>query len=219
MNVVEFVARQLNDHSDSPSGVEQPTYTEWTETHIEEAVRLGWLYLYSIHPQAFTTVKTKTLNSDNCVVSFCEECDKFIEIISIDGCNNPEPIDARTNDLGDLLKSNCENEESISYTVLDNAPCSIRFRGSVSGAVVSYLCAEAPTHINTDDAKFIPFIPFIVDYALWWLYRTDTESRSNLSRAELHYAAVRDYIQNTLLIEFSMREDDFNYGRQKVEDG
>lgn len=226
----QFIARQLNDHDDSPSGVEQPIYYEWTSQHITDALYLAVQYLYSIIPQNFTDLKKKTITSSDCVVSFCEDCSKFITIINVEtlekGCIQVVHKDYESNDMSSLLDIGCNipNDNDLSnltWELVDGATCIIKFNQPLpQGTVINYLCATPMADVDDFllDKKNSEYLPLITDYALWWLYRTDSESRSNLERAKLHYTGVKEFVTQKLEIEFSLKEDDYNYGRRKVDD-
>lgn len=229
MDVKEFIAHQLNDHHESPSGVDQSTYTEWSEGHITYAVYLATRYLLTLVPQVFNEVNEVTVDDGGCIVSFCDvaDCETFVEILTINingsefSCVSPDKTEKQTNDLSLLLDSNCMNDEDLtpSYHVIDALPCSVRFNKPVpKGASITYVCSNSPDAEDiTDSSKYSKYMPLIADYALWWLYRTDTESRSNLDRARLHFEGLKDFVTNTLLMEFSLRDDGYNFGRRKVD--
>lgn len=226
MNIKEFIAKQLNDHSDSQSGVIQKTYSEWTESHIGDAVELGLIYLYSLIPQEFTELNSITIKKKQCVLDLQKICSKFGGIVCITSPDGNKidvtEKDADTRDLLPLLASNCPANNSdtlteISYDVSDASKGILLFSDPVPvGTVIHYTCSKTPDLEKLDEKT--EYIPLVAEYALWWLFRTDSESRSNLERARLHFEAIRDFVTTKLLIEFSLREDDYNYGRRKVDD-
>lgn len=230
INIKEFLARQLNDHSESPSGVIQKTYFEWTENHLADAVQLALCYVYSILPQEFSELETYTVTESDCVISFCDECPRFIGLVSLkigdEDCIELNEKSGKTNSLSSLLFTSCINkdddeaEDSYEWNVVDGGTCIIKFDKKLPiGAEIRYLCAPPPEDIDSlNDARMCQYLGLIADYALWWLFRTDSESRSNLERARLHFEGVKDFVTTKLLIEFSLREDDYNFGRRSVDD-
>jgi len=230
MNVKQFLARQLNDHSESPSGVVQKTFYEWTEGHITDALYLGICYLYSILPDKFSELTQITNTTAGCLVDFCTFCPKFLGIVNMtigdQTCITTTKIDSETNSLIGMLSIKCtgsdvdNDEDTYLWDVVDGSECVVRFDREVPvGAIFNIMCASAPDGIESlDDDRLCEFLPLIADYALWWLFRTDSESRSNLERARLHFDGVRDFVTTKLLLEFSLQEDDYNFGRRRVQD-
>lgn len=229
IDVRQFLARQLNDHSESPSGVVQRTFYEWTENHITDAVQLAFYYLYSILPNEFSKPVKYVVNTSDCVYDFCDHCSKFLGIIdiSIDGesCITATMIDEETNSLVGLLNINCPEDEDnyetgFTWDIVDGSSCVVKFdRPLPFGAEIRYMCGTEPDVIESlNDPSLRQYLPLIADYALWWLFRTDSESRSNLERARLHFEGVRDFVTTKLLLEFSLQEDDYNLGRRKIDD-
>lgn len=227
IDLKEFLARQLNDHSDSPSGVVQPTYFEWTNGHIEDAINLAISYLYSLIPQEFSKLKEYKVKTPTCIIEFCNQCKKFISIVSVsvngEDCSKTYKKDAETNSLSSLLSINCTSDnsslsDSYNWDLVDGSKCVVTFDQKLpTGAIVKYLCADNSSGIDNLNC-LSEYHPLIADYALWWLYRTDSESRSNLDRARLHFEGVKDFVTTKLLIEFSLQEDDYQYARRKVDD-
>lgn len=225
MNLHEFIAKQLNDHHESPSGVEQATYTEWTYSHIDDAITMATMYLYTIIPNVFTDIKTKAVKESSCLVSFCDDddCDQFIEVLAVGDCEGLEKVEVETNDLLPMFDMGCKissDDKGVkrTYQVLDNMPCVLKFKEPVPvGTELTYVCAKTPTTEDMENSKYAKYLPLIADYALWWLYRTDTESRSNLQRASMHFESVKDFVTNTLLMEFTLRDDGYNYGRRRTD--
>lgn len=229
MDIREFIARQLNDHSESPSGVVQPTYFEWTEGHITEAVGLGICYLYSLLPDKFSNPNSHILTTSECVIEFCETCYKFMNVIAVtiegDKCVDIEEDDEDSNDLNDLLATSCvidvgTETDDITWKRIDGTDCIIRFSQPLpAGTSIRYLCSAPPDGLDDFSEQMLcEYGSLIADYALWWLFRTDSESRSNLSRASLHFEGVKQFVETKLLLEFSLSEDDYNHGRRKVDD-
>lgn len=230
IDVKQFIAKQLNDHSESPSGVVQATYYEWTESHVTDAVNLGICYLYSLLPSKFSKSQVHILNRPECVVEFCELCSKFMNLISVtvDGeeCIEIEEADDDVNDLCSLLATSCENGEDgttpiddITWKRINGSDCIIKFNNALpSGSAIKYLCSMPPDGLDDlGDDKLCEYGGLIADYALWWLFRTDSESRSNLERARLHFEGVKNFVETKLLLEFSLSEDKYDLGRRKVD--
>lgn len=232
IDVREFLARQLNDHSESPSGVVQKTFYEWTEGHITDAVHLGLCYLYSILPVEFSSLEEFETTSADCVIDFCLACNKFLGVVNVEidgvGCIETSKQDGETNNLMGLLDIGCpignsenpDDFEPYHWEIVNGSTCVVLFdRELPVGATIRYMCASAPDGIEMlNDDKLCEYLPLIADFALWWLFRTDSESRSNLERARLHFESIRDFVTTKLLLEFSLNEDDYNFGRRKVDD-
>ena len=229
INVKHFLARQLNDHDESPSGVRQKIYFEWTEKHICDAIELSLCYLYSLLPQEFSEPKQLTVAERNCVINFCESCNRFLGLISGEfgdnKCISFNEVSGSTNSLSSLLSSVCatksedEADDSYDWEVVNGSKCVIKFNEELpKGFVINYLCAMPPNLDDLTDDKLCEYLSFIADCSLWWLFRTDSESRSNLDRARLHFEGMRYFVETKLLLEFSLREDDYNFGRRKVDD-
>ena len=240
MNVRQFLARQLNDHTDSPSGVIQPTYTEWTEQHITDALELGVCYLFSLVPQEFASVQRLVVAEESCVVEFKPACEWFTGLVNLqigtDMCvrlhqmekDEEHPDEQRSNSLMDLLGTPCGTEQETLNDMMrddgyywdeaDGSKSVIKFNKALPvGSILTYTCATPPTLDTLDNNEMCQYHPLIADYALWWLYRTDTESRSNLARADMHFKGVQNFVETKMLVEFSLREDDFDFGRRKVD--
>lgn len=224
----EFLARQLNDHSESPSGVVQKTFFEWTENHIEQAIELSLCYLYSLLPQEFSSVEEHTVLKEDCVLSFCEECSKFLGLVSLQiedkTCIDLEQGDSSNNSLTSLLDIGCIGDKDGSsdhyeWTYASGSQCVVLFDNPVpEGAVLRYLCATPPTLEDLKEGNICEYETFIAEHALFWLFRTDSDSRSNLERANLHFEALKFFVTTKLLLEFSLREDDYDLSRRKVDD-
>lgn len=238
INLKEFLAKQLNDHSESPSGVVQKTFYEWTESHISDAVELGKCYLYSLIPQEFVELKEFTVTKADTIFNMKELCPRFIALAGITSEDGDSATvtekDGQIRSLLGLLNNKCVSNSSgnanandedentpddFTYDVLDGTKDILVFNQEVPvGTTFRYACASAPSDANLDDDELCQYQSFIADYALWWLFRTDSESRSNLERARLHFEGVREFVTTKLLLEFSLREDDYNFGRRKVDD-
>lgn len=235
IDLKQFLAKQLNDHEDSPSGVKQATYYEWTESHICDAIHLGMCYLFSLVPQEFSKLETHTVTEEACLVDLTDQCERFINLANLSigdekciNLNQEEESEDDSIDLLPLLGGLCSpdgkdaSDEPINdynWTVVDGSKGLLKFKPAIpAGAILSYLCAPTPDVEDLDNSVMCQYHSLIADYALWWLFRTDSESRSNLERARLHFEGVKFFVETKLRLEFSLREDDFNYGNRKVSD-
>lgn len=235
LNLKEFLAKQLNDYGGEAGkhGVIQKTFTEWSEEHICDAICLGICYMYSLMPGDFTEIKTHTVTKPKCVFDFSSLCSRFINLVSITSPSGKKQTvkekDSEIRSLTGLLGNTCyksgestsTDPEEYSYDVVDGTKDVLLFTDEIpAGSVITYVCSKAPTIEDLDSDKMCQYHGMIADYALWWLFRTDSESRSNLERARLHFEGLRDFVTTKLLIEFSLREDDYSSlgGRRKVDD-
>jgi hypothetical protein len=228
-NLKEFLARQLNDHCESPAGIVKKTFYEWGEGHICDAVNLAMCYVYSLIPQDFTTTETLVLKADTKIVDFSSVCEKYTAFICLELPNGDiaevTEKDAAVRDLMPLLANKCttssssSNPESFTFDNVDGSKDILLFKPAVpAGSKIMFSCAKAPSADSITDDQLCQYGPLIAEYALWWLFRTDSESRSSLERAKLHYQAISDFVTTKLLLEFSLDEDDYNYGRLKKAD-
>lgn len=230
LNLKEFLARQLNDHSDSPSGVTQKLFYEWTEPHIEQALCMALDVLYSLVPQNFTEVKQFETKTEDCIVDVGKYCQRFIQAVTIgDVCTVLEEKPIEVNNLSNLFSTNCNKkltmEEKIGdfgkiyYETVPGSNDVIRFEEPLpKGTLIRYLCGNPPTLNDINGGNLDGYKSFVAAFALWWLFRTDSESRSNLERASLYWQEVAFFVETKLLIEFSLSEDDYSYGRKRVSD-
>lgn len=226
-NLKVFLARQLNDHIESQRGVRQPTYYTWNEQHIADAIEVASAFLFNLIPQNFAEIKEYTLTEEDCVITFCAECGKFLGLIDIevDGSRCFDLIevdDGESNSLLSMLSIGCntgtdsdEEKESYSYQVLDSSNCAVKFEDPLpKGTVIRYSCAVKPDDFESGD--YDEYIPIIAEYAAFWLFRTDSESKSSLERAQMHFDAFKFLVQTQLLIELSNQDstDDYIYGQK-----
>lgn len=223
-NLKELIARQLNDHHESPSGAQQDTYFEWTEQHITDALQSALTYLYALMPEKFSDIAEFTTAEETCIVDFCAICENFLSILNIGDCSNVNEITGDVNSLSSLLSSECSNPsndltETFEYEVVNGSNCTIKFAEPVAkGTLISYMCATSPDESDLTNPALTQYHSLLISFALWLLLLTDSESKSNLDRADRYYAQVRDYVELKLLLEFSLREDDYFNGRRRVDD-
>lgn len=218
----EFIARQLNDHEDCDHGVRQGTYHTWKEAHIKEAIQHALSYLYAIKPDTFAKPITYQTTSTSCVLDTSGACSKPLEILSIgDNCDNVLVETDETNDLLGLLTSPCvtTTTEDTQYTLTQKSG-TVYVSGSdiPKGSTISLLCAAPPNTATVSNDLLLEYQPLITAFALWWLLLTDNESRSNQPRWEAYFEQVKWFVETKLLIEFSLSEDDYRYGRRRVND-
>lgn len=219
----EFIARQLNDHEDCDHGTRQGTYHTWKEAHIKQALSLASSYLFSLKPDEFAIPVTYTTTESSCILDTSSACAKTLEVLSVgEGCDNVTIESEQTNDLLGMLQPSCATIEGEPdnyvltqksgsvYTSADNIP---------AGTSVTILCASDPESIDALTSTMMnEYQPLLVNFALWWLLLTDNESRSNQPRWEAYFKMVQWFVETKLLLEFSLSEDDYKYGRRRVND-
>lgn len=218
--LAEFIARQLNDHKQSKRGARQGTFHTWSEPHIKEAIDIALSYLFSILPSIFAEIKETVLPEESCDIEF--KCCKVLDIFGIGECSNVSIQESpSTNNLLSMLCTPCASTGFISSYVLTRLTSNIFTSATPipAGVAIRYLCAEKPDDCKeADDCILDEHATLITAFALWWLLLTDNESRTNLERAQLYYQTVKDYVELKLLLEFSLNEDDYKYGRRVVND-
>lgn len=224
INLKELVARQLNDHHDSPSGAQQNTYFEWTEEHITDALVSALTYLYSLAPEKFSDLKTFTTTKETCIINFCAICSNFLSVVDVGDCSNVNEITGDVNSLSSLLSSECSDSNdtilsTYEYEVVNGSDCTVKFAEPVKkGVIISYMCASHPDATDLDNSSLVQYHSILISFALWLLMLTDSESKSNLDRAGMYYRQIQDYVELKLLLDFSLREDDYFNGRRRVDD-
>jgi len=229
-----FLAKQLNDYGGAGNhGVVQKTFHEWTEDHICDAICLGICYMYSLMPSDFTKIEQHVVKKADCTFDFSKLCSRFVNVINITSPTGKKITatekDAEIRSLSGLLGNPCYGSGSSTttiepddyqYDVVDGTKDVLLFTEEIPvGTTLHYVCSCPPGIDDLDDDKMCQYHGMIADYALWWLFRTDSESRSNLERARLHFEGLKDFVTTKLLLEFSLREDDYAFGRRKVTDG
>lgn len=230
MDVREYLARHLNDHEESARGVRQPTFFTWSEKHVAQAVELALSFLYGIIPDRFSKLETREIEEEDCVLYFCDRCEKFMGIVDveIDGekCIKLDEKGVEARNLLDMLdigcsdKSETENDkEKKNYTweFVKNSVCTVKFENPLpKGSKVRYLCSRKPSLEELESIE--EFMPIVAEYAAYWLYRTDSESRSNLERAEQHRQAFVFLVRTKLAIEIDLRNNESIFGLRQAQD-
>ena len=220
MNLHEFIARQLNDHEDCDHGVRQGTYHTWKYDHIDQALQLALSYLYSIKPDAFAEPMTYTTTEDSCVIDTSGVCPKPISILTIgDDCESVLEQTEETNSLMALMGQTCAGDDTPTTFAVTQKSGTVYLSSSLvpAGTKIKLLCARPPS-LDTSPNILSEYQHLLVSFALWWILLTDNESRSNQPRWEAYYAEVQRFVETKLLLEFSLSEDDYKYGRRRVND-
>lgn len=234
MDVREYLARHLNDHEESARGVKQPTFFTWSEAHVAQAVELALSFLYGLIPDRFSKLETREIEEEDCVLYFCDRCEKFMGIVDleIDGkkcikLDEKEERELKKRDLLDMLHIGCSDKEEVTeddeekknYTweFVKNSICTVKFENPLpKGSKVRYLCSRKPSLEELESMD--EFMPIVAEYAAFWLYRTDSESRSNLERAQLHFQALELLVRTKLAIELDLRNNEHIFGLRQAQD-
>lgn len=219
----EFIARQLNDHEDCDHGVRQGTYHTWKEAHIKQALSLAASYLFSIKPDSFASPISYETTSANCTIDTGEACAKPLDILAIgDNCDNVVEETEEANSLLTMMGNACATTaaEPNTYTIKKVSDSVYTSKDVIpAGTKIILLCATPPNDISTVPNTILSeYQPLLVNFALWWLLLTDNESRSNQPRWEEYFKMVQWFVESKLLLEFSLSEDDYKYGRRRVND-
>lgn len=215
----EFIARQLNDHQDSHLGVKQGTFHTWSEPHIKEAIEMALSYLFSLRPDLFSEINSIKLPEPTCTIEF--PCCKVLEVLGIGACLNVSINEDRSaNNFLTMLPMLCAVDKAKSWSLVrinNNTFASAQL--IPADTLIRYLCAGLPDDIaKVEECIFNEYNTLIVGFALWWLLLTDNESRTNLERVDRYYQMVKDFVELKLLLEFSLNEDDYKFGRRRVND-
>lgn len=227
MDIRDYLARHLNDHEESARGVRQPTFFTWSEKHVAQAVELALSFLYGLIPDRFSKIETREIEEEDCVLYFCDRCEKFMGIVDveIDGekCIKLDEKGVEARNLLDMLNIGCsdttEEEEKKNYTweFVKNSVCTVKFENPLpKGSRVRYLCSRKPSLEELESIE--EFLPIVAEYAAYWLYRTDSESRSNLDRAEQHRQALMFLVRVKLSLELDMRNNEHIFGLRQAQD-
>lgn len=227
MQIYDYIAKQLNDHENQCHGTKQGSYKVWSLDHIQDAVQLGLEYMYSIHPKAFPTqIVTIYQKEDSCVIDFsCTGC-KVIEVLRMghNQCDNTTKQSAEeTNNLLPLLNSKCipeQNPEDKQYSVRELSD-NLYLSDSLipEDTPIDFVCSQSPGSLeDVPGSVQSEYRPLIINFALWQLLLIDNESRTNQPRWEAYFNALKLFVETKLLMEFSLKEDDYLLGRRKVDD-
>lgn len=219
-SLIDLIARQLNDHQDSSQGIEHPSYVTWVRPHIEGALSMALGYLLSIKPDTFSRIVTYVTSETSCYLKL--PCSKVLDVLQVGTqCNNAHVIETSGQiSLISLLTATCHaTPTNPQYEFVNKGNGIYQVTPAIpKGTTITFLCSSLPSLSQIDDGLLTEYQPLLLNFALWFLLLTDNESRSNLDRAQLYYTAVKDFVETKLLIEFSLREDDYLYGRRKVDD-
>ena len=218
----EFIARQLNDHADCDHGVRQGTYHTWKEAHIKQALDIALSYLYTLKASDFAEVITFNTTKSGTTLDTSAACTKPLKLISVGGDgDNVEVQTEETNDLLGLMSAGCTDGNTSNSTVILRQLSSSVYSGKEvipAGTPITLLCATPPNIGTVSNEVLTEYQILITSFALWWLLLTDNESRSNQPRWEAYYTAMKDFVEQKLLLEFSLQEDDYILGRRRVND-
>lgn len=218
----KLILKQLNDFDDSQSGVDQGSYFRWKEHHIEDALLLSASYLFGLFQDNFSRPFSFKASCTSCVITIPMTCAKPSKIISVgdNSCDNIVENDTNSRSLLALMGMSCVTESDETYTFKFLSSHTIQFTKEIKkGQEINLMCARPPKDISEVPSAIIDqHRVFIVNLALWFLFLSDSESISNIERSREHYLFIRDYVQNVLVQEFSLREDDYTKGRRKVDD-
>lgn len=227
MELREFLARHLNDHEESARGVRQPTFFTWSEAHVAQAVELALSFLYSLIPDRFSKIAEYEIEEEDCVLTFCDFCEKFMGIVDVEingkKCIKLDQTGEDARSLINMLNIGCSEDDDDPYDknytweYVPNSTCVVKFENPLpKGAKVRYLCSKKPDLSELEKSSFEEYLPIVAEYSAAWLYRTDSESRSNLERARMHLEALQWLVQTKLSIEFSLRDDEHIFGQRKT---
>ena len=222
--IYEYIAKQLNDHENQCHGVKQGSYVVWSLDHIKDAVQCALDYLFSIYPTAFpTTIHTLNQKEDSCIIDLsCVGC-KVLEVIRVghEQCDNTTiQSTTETNNLLTMLDTSCiapTTTEDKQYTLRQLANDKYIADSIIpEDTPIDFLCTSPTEELP---AAFIrEYSSIIKNYALWQLLLTDNESRTNQPRWESYFNALKMFVEMKLLLEFSLKEDDYYLGRRLVDD-
>lgn len=229
MELREFLARHLNDHEESARGVRQTTFFTWSEAHVREAVELALAFVYSLIPDNFSRVETIDVEEEDCVFEFCDVCEKFMGIvdIEIDGekCIKMDKTGEKARSILKMLSIGCTPEEetelnkNYTWEFVENTTCVVKFENPLpKGSKIRYICSRKPDESELEKNAFEEYLPIIAEYSAYWLYRTDSESRSNIDRAELHRRTLEWLVRIKLEIEIDMRNNEHIWGLRQAQD-
>lgn len=228
MDIRDFLARHLNDHEESARGVKQATFHTWSRAHVEQAVQLALAFLYSLIPDRFGKIKEYTVEEEDCIIPFCDKCTKFLGLVDLE-INGKKCIEIKeekdnTNVLLPFLATRCADsapeDETYSWMYVTNSNCVLKFETPLpKGAKLRYLCSETPSIEEIESEMMSEYLPMVAEYAAAWLFRTDSESRSNLERAKMHLETFGALVNTKLRIELALRDEDYIFGQSRRAQG
>lgn len=220
-DIQEQIARQLNDHAESPRGVVQDTFYTWTLPHINSSLNTTLSFLYAYKPDLFSSIKCYTIKEESCLVDLKTECGNVLKLLGVNGsCDNIITRDPESMDLLPLLTRMCDVmiDDSLDFGKYEVQLISegvFQFKTPLpEGTIIQYLCAVFEDIYNTPDIIFNEYRPLFVSMSCWLLLLTDNESRSNMERVPHYYAQVSDFLQTKLQIDFSLWATDYKDGIQ-----
>ena len=219
--LLQAMARQLNDHEQSPRGAIQPTFYTWTEPHLKDALELAGQYLFSIKPSVFAKAQCHQTTELSCLVDLNGACGKVIDLLAVNGsCDNIRKKDIKTNNLTPLLKTKCNTPKGESFETYNYqfvADGIIQFEKPLpSETPITYLCAASTGVDNMTPFLIGEYSPLLMNYALWWVLLTDNDSRSNQPRWESYFIALREFVTLKMQLEFSLKDDGFDLLSQRT---
>ena len=235
MELREFLARHLNDHEESARGVRQTTFFTWSETHVKQAVELALSFVYSLIPDTFSRIETVDVEEEDCVFEFCDVCEKFLGIVDveIDGekCIKMDKKGEKARSLIGMLSIGCTKdveeeekeedpkEKNYTWEFVHNTTCAVKFENPLPvGSKIRYVCSRKPKESDLETKAWEEYLPIIAEYSAYWLYRTDSESRSNLDRAEMHRRTLEWLVKTKLDLEIDLRNNEHIWGLRQAQD-
>jgi len=217
----EQIARQLNDHADSPRGVVQDTYYTWTEAHIDSALETTLSYLYAYKVDLFGTIQCHEVSRESCLVDLKATCGNVIRLLGINSsCDNIIEKEPEKIDLLNLVSRFCnfslqDNLDLNRYEMQHISEGIYQFSTLLPvGTQVHYLCAVYKDIYNLPDIILQEFRVLFVSMTCWLLLLTDNESRSNMDRVPFYYKQTSDFINLKLQLDFSTWASDYQDGKQ-----
>ena len=151
---------------------------------------------------------------------------KVIDIVRIGNtqCDNvtEQPIE-EINNLLPLLNTSCvpeQDPEDKQHTIREISDTTYLSDSLISkGTPIDFVCSQPPESLEgVPQSVQAEYRPLIVNFALWQLLLTDNESRTNQPRWDAYFNALRLFVETKMLMEFSLKEDDYLLGRRKVDD-
>jgi len=221
-SLTEFIAKQLNDHSTSPRGVVQPTYYQWTEHHIHDALLQGASYIYSIKSDLFSVLNCYVTEETTCTVDLNSICCRVIDVVSVGvmGCANVDNDTLNGRSLLSLVEQLpcdrvCPDTPSFGVFSFQTLARGIfQFRETIpKNTKLTFICSNPPSSIDSlPSCLYAEYRPLLTSFALWWLLLTTNESRANLERVNMYYQQMQDFVTLKLKLEFSLVAENFKDG-------